>query len=268
MSIKPPIFIGGAGRSGTTLLRVILDSHPNIACGPELKIIPLIVQLYYECRTKYTEFLSNYLITADDTNRIFAQCITSLLEKYMLNSGKKRIAEKTPNNVYIFSHLYQMFPESPLIHIIRDGRDVIASLLSINWEDPNGNTIDYTRDIKKAAQYWVKAVTYGRKCCKEHGKNLSTYYEIRYEDLVAEPEKTLKKLFSVINEPWNPVVLRYYEQKQNLACELNAPQVTKKLYTSSMGRWKNDLTGEQKDEVKSIAGNLLIELGYTHDLDW
>ena len=265
---KPPIFIGGAGRSGTTLLRVILDSHPNIACGPELKISPVIAQLWYDFHTKYLNIVNEYFITQDDINHIFAQMITGLLEKYLSKTGKKRIAEKTPNNIRIFKHLHGIFPDSPLIHVIRDGRDVIASLLSMDWETPTGEPVEYTRDVKKAARFWSSAVTAGRKFAKEINASDRVYLEVQYEDIVNKSEGCLKELFTFIDEPWDPVVLTYYEQERNLASESSAKQVSQELYTSAIGRWERDLTKEQKEEIKPIIGELLIELGYAKDLNW
>ncbi len=268
MFIKPPIFIGGAGRSGTTLLRVILDSHPNIACGPELKISPVIAQLWYDFRTMYLNIVNEYFITQEDINQIFAQMIFSLLEKYLSTTGKKRIAEKTPNNIRIFKHLHEMFPDSPLIHLIRDGRDVVASLLSMDWKTPMGEPIEYTKDVKKAARFWLSAVTAGRKFAEENSSSDKVYLEIRYEDIVNKSEECLKKLFNFIDEPWDSSVLRYYKQERNLAGESSAKQVSQKLFTSAIGRWKKDLTKEQKEEIKPIAGELLIKLGYAKDLNW
>ena len=265
---KPPIFLGGAGRSGTTLLRVILDSHPNIACGPELKVSPVIAQMWYEFQTKYINIVKEYFITQDDINRIFAQIITSFLEKYLNKTGKNRIAEKTPNNIRIFKYLHEMFPDSPLIHVIRDGRDVVASLLSMDWETPTGEPIDYTRDAVKAAEFWYSAVTAGKMFAQEINSGIRVYFEIRYEDIVNKSEECLKKLFSFIDEPWDPLVLKYYEQERNLAGESSAKQVSQELYTSAIGRWERDLTKEQKEKIKPIIGELLITLGYAKGLNW
>jgi hypothetical protein len=68
--LPPPIFVGGAGRSGTTLVRVILDSHPNIVCGPELKLTPLIGQLWHQFMTVHAPVLQEYLLEPDDVNEL------------------------------------------------------------------------------------------------------------------------------------------------------------------------------------------------------
>ena len=263
----PPIFLGGAGRSGTTLLRVILDSHPNIACGPELKVTPKLAQLWHEFQTAHRQTLENYHITPLDTNELFRGIITRLLDGYRITAGKARIAEKSPNNVFYFQHLRVMFPDSPLIQVIRDGRDVVCSLLTMQWINPvTSEPLDYTRDAGKAAVYWTEAVRAGRKLVDKDDSS-SRYMELRYEELVTDPEPVLRNLFEFIGEPWRPEVLDYYQQKRDLAGESSAEQVSQRLYTSAVGRWQNDLKPADRIAVKDAAGDLLVELGYARNND-
>ena len=263
-----PIFVGGAGRSGTTLIRVILDSHPNIACGPELKVTPMLAEMWHRFQTTHLPPLREYLLGPGDINRAFGQLILTLLERYREQSGKARVAEKSPNNVFFFPHLHCIFPESPLVQVIRDGRDVVCSLLTMSWADPRtGQPIDYTRDAGKAAHYWASAVRSGRKV-REDGSAAPFYKELRYEDVVTRPEPTLKGLFASLGEPWDPTVLDFQDRDRNLAGESSAPQVSKPLYSASVGRWKKDLDPAGKRAVKEVAGDLLIELGYAADHDW
>lgn len=263
-----PIFVGGAGRSGTTLIRVILDSHPNIACGPELKVTPILAGLWHSFQTAHLPPLREYLLTPADINQIFGQMIMALLEKYRCQTGKPRIAEKSPNNVFFFQHLHHIFPDSPLIHVIRDGRDVVCSLLTMNWVNPQtGRPIEYTRDARKAAEYWVSAVRTGRKAAQDPSLG-PRYMELRYEDIVVQPERTLRELFSFIKEPWDPAVLEFYQRERNLASESSAAQVSKPLYAASIGRWEKDLSPSDKQAVKDVAGDLLVELNCAADRDW
>jgi tetratricopeptide (TPR) repeat protein len=265
---QAPIFLGGAGRSGTTLLRVLLDSHPHIACGPELKVIPSLCRTWHEWQTAYLDTLGEYLLTPDDLNQLFAQLVTGLLEKYRQHSGKPRIAEKSPNNILFFEHLHSLFPDSPLIHVIRDGRDVVCSLLRMDWHNPKtGERLEITRSARLAADYWARAVRAGR-LARQKPSLAQRYYEVRYEALAREPVPTLQGLFAFLQEPWDPVVLRYHEQQRNLAGESSADQVSKKLYTTAIGRWQHDLRPEDEQAVKAVAGDLLIELGYASDHDW
>jgi len=266
-----PIFVGGAGRSGTTLLRVILDSHPNIACGPELKMTRWVIHLW-EDFLGYVNLmkppLETYQLSQEYVNSIFAGVFMSLIENYRKVSGKKRIADKEPDNVYFFQNLAHLFPESPLIHVIRDGRDVVCSLLQMNWVDPTTRKpLDYTQDVNKAAEYWMGAVRVGQET-KKHPIAKENYIEVRYEDLVESPEATLKHLFERINEPWDHTVLHYYNKMRDLACESSAEQVSKPLYKNAVSRWERDLKPQDKDIIKHVAGDLLLELGYVKDHDW
>jgi hypothetical protein len=265
---RPPIFVGGAGRSGTTLMRVILDSHPNIACGPELKVIPRVCQLWHDMQTAFMPTLREYSLKRKDLHPIFAHMILALLEKYREQAGKPRIAEKSPNNIFYFEHLHYMFPDSPLIHVIRDGRDVVCSLLQMDWRNPQtGRRLDYTTDPRKAAEYWLRAVRAGQ-AAKSKPELAGRYLEVRYEELVAKPEEVLRQVFAFVDEPWDPAVLKFHEQRRNLAGESSAAQVSKELYQSSAGRWERDMQPEVKQAVKEAAGELLVQLGYAVDRAW
>ena len=263
-----PLFIGGAGRSGTTLLRVIMDSHSNIACGPEFKLIPRIAQQWEYMVRVFSGPLRSYGLGKQDINGIFRQFIEGLLDKYKTAAGKGRIAEKTPGNVLYFTHLNQMFPESPLIHVIRDGRDVVCSLRTMNWVTMRGNRkVPYVESAKDAAEYWVNTVSAGVNAGREYPVR-ERYYEIRYEDIVVHPETTLHDLFDFIGEPWERAVLDYYTVQRDLARESSASQVSRALNTRSVGRWRTDLNAQDKETVKRIAGPLLIDLGYAADDAW
>ena len=263
----PPIFIGGAGRSGTTLLRVILDSHPAIACGPELKVLPELGQLWHTFQSDYRAPLARYGLDSALIDGLFREMILGLLEGHRRGRGKARIAEKSPNNVFVFAHLHQMFPESPLVHVIRDGRDVVASLLRMEWTASDGEPLAYTQDAGQAARYWCNAVNAGRMV-RESRSMARRYCEVRYEELVTAPTVALTRLFAQIGEPWDPTVLAFHKEKRELAGESSAAQVARPLYQSSIGRWRQALTPAQCATVKETAGELLIELGYAEGLAW
>jgi len=264
-----PIIIGGCPRSGTTLLRVLLDSHPNIACGPEFKVIPLIVQ-DFAGMTKYLGVLGEYRIDDAYLARSYGAQILFLLERYRKARRKKRIAEKTPQNVHCFLPLTYMLPEAYLIHVIRDGRDVVTSLLRQNWIDAGtGERTPYTTDFGAACEYWVRCVGDGRKVSENTA--FARYHEVRYEDLVLRPEKTLPELFRFIREPWVASVMNFHATDHHVTADEEVSHggaQRRPIYTGSMGRWKSAFTDPQKKTFKEIAGPLLLELGYCQDLAW
>jgi len=256
-----PIFVGGAGRSGTTLVRVILDSHSKITCGPELKVTPIIAELWKDFQTKYIGFLKSFEVDSAHVNLLFRNFVSGLLEPLRIKSGKTRVAEKSPNNIFYFEHLHRIFPDGNFIHVVRDCRDVVASLLKMDWKTPDGRPIPYTQNAEAAAKYWLSAIDAGRRFQAQNIPN-RRYLEIRYEDLVNTPEQTTKRLFDFLGEPWEEQVLDFHRLPRDLGRESSAGQVEQKLYQSSVSRWKDDLNQNDLNAIYQIAGARLRDLGY------
>lgn len=259
---KPPLFIGGAGRSGTSLLRTILNAHSNIAVGNELKVTPILAQTYHRVIQLRAHLEDEFYLTTPEIDGLFGNLIRAFLEKFHEQSGKPRVGEKTPNNVFILHILHRLFPCSPLIHIMRDGRDVVRSLLQCNWSNSGGSLLPITQDVSAAAAYWRRAVTAGRSAAEQPSVK-SRYIEIRYEKLVCQPAAVIRQLLSSIDEPWDPAVLSFHEKEESLNNSVHRP-----ISARSVGRWKEELTDSQRAAIKEVAGDLLIELGYAEDYDW
>lgn len=263
--IERPIFIGGMPRSGTTLLRMMLDSHPNIACGPELRVLPALARLSRETKAFYGGVLNDhYGVAPDDLNGAFRDLFTSFLLPYARKRGKARIAEKTPANVLHFGELQELFPDCCCVHVMRDGRDVVASLMQIDWKDERtGERLDITRDPAAAAASWAAHVGRGI----EGGPRV---FQLRYEDLIAAPARALTTLLAFLGEPWHESVLAFHDNPTTRAGmnEYSAAQVSRPLYRESVGRWRRDLAPDAKDAVKRCAGALLKQLGYARDDNW
>lgn len=263
----PPIFIGGAGRSGTTLLRVMLDSHSQIACGPELKVLPTVASLWADLTQRWIDVLAASNVHGDDLDRMFGALVRGLLDPQRQAAGKARSAEKSPNNVFVFGHLHRMFPDAAFVHMLRDGRDVVASLLTMDWTTPDGTPIAYTKSARLAARYWASAVQAARTFAQQTAGQ-ANYMELRYEDLVTAPETTLRGLFAFLGEDWEPAVLAYHEQARDLAGESSADAVARPISRTAVGRWQRDLPLLDRQPVKEEIGALLIELGYASDYAW
>jgi protein-tyrosine sulfotransferase len=267
-SEKPIIVVGGCPRSGTTLLRLILDSHRNIACGPELKYADYLKNSMVKSWKAHGRLMEeNYGITLPYFAQTFGLQYAALLEPYRIKAGKARIAEKTPQNILSFPALAMMLPKSPMVHMIRDGRDVASSLVRQKWVHL-GTTkkLAYTQDIKSAAEYWARCVRTGRTLS---GLKVR-YTEIRYEDLVNKPESTLRYLLDRLNEPWDPSVLDYQNKPHHLPRSeqrSHGDSLKKPINPEAIGRWR-DWSAAERSEFKAAAGELLIELGYAQDDQW
>lgn len=264
-----PIFIGGTGRSGTTLLRVILDSHPDIYSGGEIKIIEYVVDLWKKMRGVFAPSLSGYHIDDEFIDKQFKTFLSSFFSEVLERSGKKRIAEKTPENLLLMGPLKQLFDDAKFIHVIRDGRDVACSLITMNWGDPLlGERSWFTENISSAARYWKQTILEIREQERDH-LTMSDYMEITYEKLVNDLRQTVEQVLTFLKEPWSDNVLHHEMFGHHLPRdESSSEDVREAVYTSSCGRWGWEMTEVDKDDFKVEANDLLIELGYVKDDSW
>ena len=257
-----PIFIGGAGRSGTSLLQAMLNAHPQVAIGPELKVTPAVAKLWLRLSRMESHLQQYFNLGQPQIDEAIRNFILNLLEPYRKHASKHRVGEKTPDNIFIFPCLHRIFPESPLVHVIRDGRDVVRSLLNQNWVT-NGKPAPVCHDPKAAAKYWRRAIEAGNTAVQSPSLQ-KKYLAVQYEELVTTPEKVMRDVLSHIGESWDSSVLDFYRNKK---ANYN-PKVHRPISTSSIGKWKEGLTPSIKHAIKPIVGPLLIKLEYTFDLDW
>lgn len=133
---ESPILIGGASRSGTTLMRVLLDSHPDICCGPEIKVLAMIGRLWQQVGSSAVfDILAEYGMDGPAVNGTFADFCYAFVRRFHEAQGARRWAEKTPNNIDHLDFLFSVFPRARFLHLIRDGRDVCCSLLGKDWTE-------------------------------------------------------------------------------------------------------------------------------------
>lgn len=269
MITKRPIFIGGFMRSGTTLLRYLLDSHPNISCGPEtVRFIP-------ELRTYIDNVLSSdvFVKTLDnfDLNeeKFFSLAATDTISSFFSplceNNNKTRWATKTPSNILHFDFLSRAFPDAYFIHVIRDGRECLCSLNNVNWwSKPLENPVAFYDTAKR----WAEYVETGRT----HGKNIR-YLEIKYEDLTENPKQELLKILNFIEEDWDDALLAHEkrEYKHEVMVDARNKAGAARPIEKQEMKWKNILSNKQSKRFSTIAGDLLNDLGYeipsSHKID-
>jgi hypothetical protein len=286
---RPPVpFIVGVGRSGTTMLRLMLDSHPDLAIPPETHFVPELIDAIEagaspgqaaETMTAVRQWGDLHTEPADVVARwerldefAAGPALRAFYEMYAERQGKPRYGEKTPAYVRSMVKIEGALPEARFIHVIRDGRDVALS----RWKRTLGG-----KDPAPAGQV---AETWQRRIrrAQRHGRKVSHYLELRYEDLVTDTEPNLRRIADFLELPWDPVMLRYHEHAAERMAEMardlpasdgkptrpgaermQAHAMTQKPPDpSAMYRWKERMSPADIAAFDAAAGELLAELGY------
>ena len=252
MTIKPPILITGCSHSGTTLIKEILGRNPSIH-----KIIGES-SLFVRLKNNRIDSLP---ISA--YSRIIKR--TNELNHFTLESDKLRWMEKTPNHVFYLKEMLSFFIDVRIIVIVRDGRDVITSMLE------RGVVTGYDNCFEGALNKWRDTILYSLQYAQD-----PRILFIRYEDLVTNPEIVVSKVNKFINEDFSVHSLIHY----NGNGEVVKPKKGKKDHAKwrkwqaaqpifkDTGNWKHKLARIDKKYFKKIAGNLLIPLGYEKNDSW
>ena len=258
-----PIFVGGCGRSGTTLLRVMLDSHPNICCGPESNLL-----IDFKA-TSIVGLAEKFAVDEGCVRRCAAQStyrpqfIDAFLGSVARRQGKARWAEKTPRNVRELKYLFDNFPNARFIHVLRDGRDVTCSLRTHPKFKAFGGEIVPTgvrHDYVDCVDRWVKDVSMGLEWRSDQ-----RVLEVKYEDLVSAPRAEMQRILDFVGEPWDESVLAHTTQNGVLRDTTKYPnnqKANESIKKDSIGRWRADLSGDEQELFMERAGDLLVELGY------
>jgi len=270
---KRLIFIGGSPRSGTTLVQNILDSHPDICGAPEFFCIPDILGL----RKNLHGFISVGWIDAicsyDDVDRRIASLIEDLLLPLADKYGCTYLSEKTPRNVLVFSELIDLFPGARFIHVIRDPRAIIASLLQVGkrQKDRGKRARSYMTSVPAAIRYvkeYLRAGLAASAACPERVLTLV------YEELVTNPEKETKKVCQFLEIPWSEEMM-YPGRKKHLGEKAQTTGMSEGIWYSAetynrdpepsdMNKWEIQLTPIQKVIITEAFGDIegLRQLGY------
>lgn len=264
-STQPACFIVGCPRSGTTLLSVLLDRHSDLAITPETDFYGEIAPFL---STKADKPLRSLLSAwprlpelGVSVEAVLGQCgshptrrhlFSILLGLYAQRKLKPHVGEKTPQHLHHVPAILDDFPGTPVICIVRDGREVALSLQSMPW---------WRGSLEASAQIWLDAV---RLSCTFQEMFPDQFSVVFYEDLIARPEETLSLLMNRIGLPfqtsqlsaeiYSGVVLpRSLEWKGQALAAVDATQVRSRQAVA------------RASEIQELTGWLgpdLVRLGY------
>jgi hypothetical protein len=261
----------------------MLDAHPHLAAGPETNLFLPIHQRWaeditgelHEARAAEMALLLD-IPTREIRDAWRQSCcqvswIDRLARAYTRSRGRRAWVEKTPRNVRNLDWILERFPRARFVHVIRDGRDVVCSLRThpkYRWnpETQEREETGVVNEWRFCVSRWFNDTLFGLKA-KLHPRTT----EIRYEDLVTDPEPALRKLLLWLGIPWDPAVLDWHTTQPDSRHPAKDPQAVlanKPLTNAPVGRWRQDLTLEALGYFKPRVLDLLEDLGYTTDDSW
>jgi hypothetical protein len=242
-----PVFVLGAPRSGTTFVAASIGRVPGLVDLGELK----------PWKAAITRLVS---LPADEAAREL-RAMLETIRRYGLVRHLRAI-EQSPETAFVLGPVVRAYPQAAIVHMVRDPRDVAASLLQKGWlrsgregqddvgapyghharfwvEPERVEEFDQSDDARRAGWAWRRYVTAARAAS-------SATIEVRYEELAADPETAAEPLAAHIGA--DPVILA---------------RALSRMHAESVGRWRRNLTPEQVAEVESEAAELMDELGYS-----
>jgi hypothetical protein len=262
------VFIVGMPRSGTKLLRDLLNHHTDIAIFPHETHFfrPLQEQFRkYGDVTNWNAFSKLYhdfkdatffkrmelrglTITAEAWHRQlegaeFRDLLQALFSTYSQITGCSIVGDKTPSYITQLPMLGSCFPNAKFIHIIRDPRDYALSIRKA-WR----------KDLRRATQRWKQSI---RKC-RLDASSLA-YLEVHYEELVAMPQESLTRVCGFLDLPFQANMLVFSRPSENIGDTRDAMTVVK----HNVDKWREQLDADEVRQVELIAGALMHELGYS-----
>jgi hypothetical protein len=267
----PPVIVLGVRRSGTTLLRVMLDRSPELAIPDESYFVPQLARRHRR-RVDPGAFV-------DDLRRLptlvewslspeavagrlrdgmtTGEAIAAVFEAYAAQRGKVRWGDKTPLYMEYLPLLERLFPEARFVHLIRDGRDAALSFLAV----PSGIMTEgwgHPRNAEGFASQWATEVRSARALGGRVGPE--RYLEARYEELVVDPQAELRRVCAFARLDFDGRMLDYVGRTDSARKEhqqrLNEPPRV------GVRNWRTEMPARDVAGFDAVAGDLLDELGY------
>ena len=282
----PAPFVVGMNRSGTTLLRMMLDAHPQLVIPPETHFVPDLIKATKKRGAKPADALaamkshrewedfsfsdSDALAWLEAIPRLEpGPALRAFYEAYAARAGKPRWGEKTPRYVLKMPQIQAALPEARFVHVIRDGRDVALSVLDRTVKD---------LDAAEVARRWQRKIERARA----DAPALEGYLEVRYEALVADPRPVLQEICEFIELDFDETMLDYHERsgerleemRRELPGEGSSAElsVERRMEThrrttappdaSRATRWRQEMSADDRSSFERVAGGTLASLGY------
>ena len=276
--IYEPFFVGGSPKSGTTWLGKLLDAHPEVNCKGEacmhaftkslIKISNEYNHLLEQRSGKFSDSNEFPLLTKANVHAIARFFIEQRMSTIM-DPGKlklKFVGEKDPYHAANYPILNDLFPEAKVFDILRDGRGVVVSAWHHNLRIKAKGVVDagFDRFMDEAAKQWGNMVRLSRDTSRILG---SRYFQIKYEDLLADPSKNFRLVLNHLGADSSEEVIESCLGEasfEKLADGRNTGEEDSKSFFRKgiADDWKNHMTPAQIQRFNARSGGMLEELGY------
>ncbi len=272
-------FVVGAPRSGTTLVRAMLNSHSTLAIPPESHFLPRLAEAWRRAAPGTTQAATEMFLgfiereerfrlwdlpvhdvraeiarASDADTRSLAVLLRALYRSYAVRAGKSRWGEKTPAYALHIPILATLLPEAVFVHVVRDGRDCALAYLTTGI----GPT-----SIAKAAIMWSRHVEDARAAGARLGGG--RYIEMRYEDVVSEPAREVGRLCAALGLDFERGMLDYWRDGGSIggaSLQRDAHESVLRPPTPGLRDWRRDLTAGDVRVFEGRAGPTLVACGY------
>lgn len=272
MPDNTPFFLIGAGRSGTTLLRLILAGHSRLHIPPETRFLrPLVRELPLsgdlsaaQIERAVAIIIGDYRwpdmgMAAEDLRRRalelrsprLVDIINLVYQHHLTGVGKSRFGDKTPIYFEIVPELATLYPGAKFIHLIRDGRDVAISRIDVNWERYYERQFEWSLAMARRREYLRSA--YARQIL-----------QVKYEDLVANPEAIVRQVCAFLDERFEPQMLDWGHLTALVpAREMHIHgRLAEPISSESIAVWRRKLTAPECFAMEACLHRDLERLGY------
>ncbi len=268
-----PVFIGGCGRSGTTMLGAMLGTHSQMLATPEFHFktdVPRIAggKLSQDSipevldRLKRDVLFRLWKLDLDDARfapACFDGTYRQFIERFLAEYGRQNAKadfgywiDHTPANVSHAKFLLESFPDAKMIHLVRDGRAVAASVLPLDW---GPHTLD------KAAEMWCRCIGLG--LAAEAVFSDRRVLRVTYEELVRQPDDVLERICGFLGAEFEPPMVRGDGFRLPGANHRQHALVGSVPQADRIDQWKRQLSPRQIELYEFYNGNLLELAGYS-----
>ncbi|NUT56357.1 MAG: sulfotransferase [Thermoleophilia bacterium] len=251
---RGPIFLVGAMGSGTTLLRLILDSHDRIAIPQETGFMRAydahqFIPFKWSGRN-WAKRLGWSRAELDDELRAFYERI---FRRYAERSGKPRWGDKTPLHTWHVGEMARLFPDSVFVGVVRHPGAAVGSNLRRELSQSTDEAITHYR-------------RYTREVIRQAARRRRRFVLLRFEDLVLHPEPVLRELLDWLGEPWCPAVLEHHAIQRARGGKLRVEggsRADDPIDPDRVTRWRRTLDGRTISRIERRLGRLSEFLGYS-----